>query len=62
MKITETFVADILKAEYPTDYQEIYDKSPMLQYLDKKMKAVHGNSKTRRMILSRLVYTFLSMI
>ena len=48
MKITETFVADILKAEYPTDYQEIYDKSPMLQYLDKKMKAVHGNSKTRR--------------
>ena len=48
MKITETFVADILKAEYPMDYQKIYDKSPMLQYLDKKMKAVHGNSKTRR--------------
>ena len=36
MKITETFVADILKAEYPMDYQKIYDKSPMLQYLDKK--------------------------
>lgn len=36
MKITETFVADILKAEYPTDYQEVYDKSPLLQYLDKK--------------------------
>ena len=26
MKITETFVEDILKAAYPTDYQEIYDK------------------------------------
>lgn len=32
MKITETFVADILKAEYLMDYQKIYDKSPMLQY------------------------------
>lgn len=36
MKITETFVAGILKAEYPTDYQKVYDKSPLLQYLDKK--------------------------
>ena len=35
MKITETFVADILKAEYPMDYQKIYDKSPMLQYFGK---------------------------
>ena len=48
MKITEEFVSDILKAEYPQDYQQVYDKSPLLQYLDKKMKAVHGNSKTRR--------------
>lgn len=48
MKITETFVADILKSEYPKDFQKLYDNSPMLQYLDKKMKAVHGNSKTRR--------------
>ncbi len=48
MKITETFIADILKEEYPADYQKVYDNSPMLQYLDKKMKAVHGNSKTRR--------------
>ena len=48
MKITEAFVSDILRAEYPQDYQQVYDKSPLLQYLDKKMKAVHGNSKTRR--------------
>ncbi len=52
MEINETFVLDILKAEYPKDYQKIYDKSPMIQYLDKKMKAVHGNSKTRRSLAS----------
>lgn len=48
MKITEAFVAEVLKKEYPKDFQKIFDESPMLQYLDKKMKAVHGNSKTRR--------------
>ncbi len=48
MKIIESFVSDILKAEYPSEYQQIYDGSPMLQYLDKKMKAVHGSSKARR--------------
>lgn len=48
MKITEDFVKDILQEEYPYDYQHIYDSSLLLQYLDKKMKAVHGNSKTRR--------------
>lgn len=36
MKITETFVADILKKEYPKDFQKVYNNSPMLQYLDKK--------------------------
>ncbi len=34
--------------EFPLNYQIIYDKSLLLQYLDKKMKAVHGNSKSRR--------------
>ena len=48
MIITEEFVKEILKKEYPTDYQCVYDGSPLIQYLDKKMKAVHGNSKTRR--------------
>ena len=60
MKITETFVADILKAEYPMYYQKIYDKSPMLQYLDKKMKAVHGNSKTRRSLAN--IYAIYSIL
>ena len=34
MKITETFVADILKAEYPEDYQKIYDKRETIKERD----------------------------
>lgn len=60
MKITETFVADILKKEYPKDFQKVYDNSPMLQYLDKKMKAVHGNSKTRRSLAN--IYAIYSIL
>lgn len=60
MKITETFVAEILKKEYPKDFQKVYDNSPMLQYLDKKMKAVHGNSKTRRSLAS--IYAIYSIL
>ena len=60
MKITEEFVSDILKAEYPQDYQQVYDKSPLLQYLDKKMKAVHGNSKTRRSLAN--IYAIYSIL
>lgn len=48
MKITESFTKDILKSDYADLYQSIYDQSLLLQYLDKKMKAIHGNSKTRR--------------
>ena len=47
MKITENFIKDILKDEYMDFFQEIYDNSLLIQYLDKKMKAIHGNSKTR---------------
>ena len=60
MKITESFVADILKKKYPKDFQKVYDKSPMLQYLDKKMKAVHGNSKTRRSLAN--IYAIYSIL
>lgn len=60
MNITERFVADILKKEYPTDYQPVYDESPLLQYLDKKMKAVHGNSKTRRSLAN--IYAIYSIL
>lgn len=48
MKITETFIEEILRNDFPLNYQMVYDGSLLLQYLDKKMKAVHGNSKTRR--------------
>jgi len=48
MKISESFVEKILRESFPVNFQKIYDSSLLLQYLDKKMKAVHGNSKTRR--------------
>ena len=48
MKITETFVEKILIEDYVENFQRIYDNSFLLQYLDKKMRAVHGDSKTRR--------------
>lgn len=60
MKITERFVEDILKEHYPDDYQKIYDNSKLLQYLDKKMKAVHGNSKTRRSLAN--IYAIYSIL
>ena len=66
MKITETFVADILKAEYLMDYQKIYDKSPMLQYLDKKMKRFTVTAKLVEVwqIFTRFIlsYSFIKRI
>ena len=60
MRITEAFVAEILERDYPEDFQQVYDDSPLLQYLDKKMKAVHGNSKTRRNLAS--IYAIYSIL
>lgn len=60
MKITENFVSEILVREYPHDFQKIYDESLLLQYLDKKMKAVHGNSKTRRSLAN--IYAIYSIL
>lgn len=60
MKITEIFVEEILKKNFPTNYQRIYDDAPMLQYLDKKMNAVHGNSKTRRSLAN--IYAIYSIL
>ena len=60
MNITEDFVKEILKEDYPSSYQRIYDGSFLLQYLDKKMKAVHGNSKTRRSLAS--IYAIYSIL
>lgn len=60
MKITEAFVKDILIEEYPDNFQHIYDSNLLLQYLDKKMKAVHGNSKTRRSLAN--IYAIYSIL
>lgn len=60
MKITEKFVIDILKIDFPDSFQSIYDNSLLLQYLDKKMKAVHGNSKTRRSLAN--IYAIYSIL
>lgn len=60
MRITEEFVKEILQAEHPQNYQQIYDSSLLLQYLDKKMKAVHGNSKTRRSLAN--IYAIYSIL
>ncbi len=60
MKITEDFIKDILSEDYPKEYQQVYDNSLLLQYLDKKMKAVHGNSKTRRSLAN--IYAIYSIL
>ena len=60
MKITEDFIKEILAEDYPSEYQSIYDQSLLLQYLDKKMKAVHGNSKTRRSLAN--IYAIYSIL
>ena len=60
MKITEDFIKDILMEDFPVDYQKVYDDSMLLQYLDKKMKAVHGDSKTRRSLAN--IYAIYSIL
>lgn len=60
MRITEEFVKEILRAEHTDNYQQIYDSSLLLQYLDKKMKAVHGNSKARRSLAN--IYAIYSIL
>ena len=60
MKITESFIREILIKEYPDEYQSIFNNSLLLQYLDKKTKAVHGNSKTRRSLAN--IYAIYSIL
>lgn len=60
LQITEVFVQDILQNFFPENYQTIYDESLLIQYLDKKMKAVHGNSKTRRSLAN--IYAIYSLL
>lgn len=44
----ENFIKDILIKHFGNTYINIYNKSPLLKYLDKKSGAIHGDSKTRR--------------
>lgn len=60
MKISEDFIREILKEEYPVDYQSVYYESLLIQYLDKKMGAVHGDSKKRRSLAS--IYAIYSIL
>lgn len=60
LNIREEFVKNMLQKEYSGDYLQVYDNSPLLQYLDKKMNAVHGNSKTRRSLAN--IYAVYSIL
>lgn len=44
----ESFVREILEKHFPGQSQQIYEKSLLIQYLDKKSGAIHGTAKTRR--------------
>lgn len=46
--IKEKFIKEILIEEFSEAYHDIYSSSHLIQYIDKKTGAIHGNSKTRR--------------
>lgn len=54
------FIKDILNQSFPDNYQELYDNSPLLQYLDAKMGAIYGNSKSRRNLAN--IYAIYSIL
>lgn len=37
MKIREEFIKNMLQQEYSGDYLQVYDNSPLLQYLEMNM-------------------------
>ncbi|PAF41689.1 hypothetical protein [Helicobacter sp. 11S03491-1] len=44
----KNFIKQILKDDFLNNYQNIFDHSLLLRYLDSKMGAIYGDSKTRR--------------
>lgn len=60
MKISEAFIKAILVCDYDNEYQYVYDNSRLIQYLDKKMGAVHGDSKKRRSLAN--IYAIYSIL
>ena len=53
------FIQKTLESCLGSDYQTIFDNSPLLYYLDSKMGAVYGNSKTRRSLAN--IYAIYSL-
>lgn len=57
----EQFIKDILVENYGKDNAlSLYEKSPLIRYLDKKMGAIHGDSKTRRSLAN--IYAIYSIL
>ncbi|MBQ8750667.1 MAG: restriction endonuclease [Alphaproteobacteria bacterium] len=54
------FIEDILRKDYPNNFEDIFNNSPLLQYLDCKMGAIYGNSKTRRSLAN--IYAIYSIL
>lgn len=54
------FIKDILEEEFNEKYIEVYNNSELLKYLDSKMGAVYGDSKTRRSLAN--IYAIYSII
>lgn len=54
------FIQDILKSEYGNEYQSFFDNSALIKYLDSKMGAIYGNSKSRRSLAN--IYAIYSIL
>lgn len=54
------FIKKILKKNFGEKYQDIYDCSPLIQYLDLKMGAINGDTKTRRSLAN--IYAIYSLV
>ena len=54
------FIKEILEKHCGKNYQRIFDKSPLLQYLDCKMSAIYGSVKSRRSLAN--IYAIYSIL
>lgn len=60
------FIKDILVEDYNDKYNQIYEASDLIKYLDKKTGAIEGDSKTRRSLgniyaIYSVLYYYLEM-
>ena len=54
------FIQNILKSEYGNEYKSFFDNSALIKYLDSKMGAIYGNSKSRRSLAN--IYAIYSIL